>query len=210
MNIAVCGTRSFGSAVAEALEPILAVYPHDDHKMHSTASRLGVHRADKIDEVMVRGLDIDLIVSAHSHAFIGRRTRNAARIGAIGFHPSLLPRHRGRDAVRWTIHMGDPVAGGTVYWLTDNVDGGPVAAQRHLLVEPGWDHHDLWRRLFPIGVDMLREVVGDLKNGVMVQAEQNERCATWEPSWDRPPLFRPELPEIGAMPNGLTLKTSLA
>ena len=57
----------------------------------------------------------DLIVAAHSHDYLGRRTRLRARLGAIGYHPSLLPLHRGRDAVRWTIKMGDRVTGGTVY-----------------------------------------------------------------------------------------------
>lgn len=68
----------------------------------------------------------ELIVAAHSHSFISREARRRARFGAIGYHPSLLPRHRGRDAVRWTIHMRDQVAGGTVYWMNDR--GGDSAA----------------------------------------------------------------------------------
>jgi hypothetical protein len=35
---------------------------------------------------------------------------------------------------------------------------------------------------------------------------QDERCATWEPSWERAPLHRPELPELGAMPAGYRLE----
>ena len=55
----------------------------------------------------------DLIVCAHAHEFVGRRTRMPATFGGVGYHPSL-PRHRGRDAVRWTINMKDPDGGGTV------------------------------------------------------------------------------------------------
>src|SRR6185437_1356533 len=80
---------------------------------------------------------VDLIVCAHSHDFIGKATRHKARIGAIGYHPSLLPRHRGRAAVEWTIRMGDPIAGGTVYWLDDRIDAGPIAAQDWCWVRPG-------------------------------------------------------------------------
>jgi len=72
---------------------------------------------------------VDLILYAHSHDFIGAATRGKTRLGAMGYHPSLLPLHRGRDAVCWTLRMGDKVAGGSVYWLTDVVDGGPIAAQ---------------------------------------------------------------------------------
>jgi len=48
-------------------------------------------------------------------AVFGRRTRARARVAAIGYHPSLLPLHRGRDALRWTIRDGDRVTGGSVY-----------------------------------------------------------------------------------------------
>jgi methionyl-tRNA formyltransferase len=72
----------------------------------------------------------DLIVAAHSHAFISRKTRNRAFWDAIGFHPSLLPLHRGRDAVRWTLHLKEPVTGASVYWLTDTVDGGLRSQRR--------------------------------------------------------------------------------
>jgi hypothetical protein len=33
--------------------------------------------------------------------------------------------------------MGDAVTGGTVYWLNDAVDGGPIAAQEHVFIVPG-------------------------------------------------------------------------
>lgn len=88
---------------------------------------------------------VDLIVAAHSHAFIGRATRARAAVAAIGYHPSLLPLHRGRDAIRWTIRDGDKVTGGSVYHLTERTDGGPIAAQEHLFVPPGSTPETLWR-----------------------------------------------------------------
>lgn len=208
MNVVLAGTRSFGVAVLDMLrdrgEWVDSVVAPPGDKLALRARDTGVPVYDSFGPSALIG--IDLIVAAHSHAFIGSRTRNRTKLGAIGFHPSLLPRHRGRDAVRWTIKMGDPVAGGSVYWLNDNVDCGPIAAQRHLLVNPAWTHHDLWARLFPLGVELISEVLDDLKAGVVRQVPQDEKVATWEPSWDRPPLYRPELPEIGAMPAGFRLE----
>jgi methionyl-tRNA formyltransferase len=156
---------------------------------------------------------VDLFVCAHSHDFIGRRSRQATRLGGIGYHPSLLPRHRGRDAVEWTVRMGDPIAGGSVYWLTDQVDGGPVAAQDWCFV-PRWETNygnlsimdagervsALWReQLFPMGIRLLRKTLQDLDAGLIIEIPQDEQHATWEPSIGRPPLFRPELPQIGSV-----------
>ena len=134
---------------------------------------------------------VDLICAAHSHDFIGRKTRERARLGAIGYHPSLLPLHRGRDAIVWTLHMGERVTGGTIYWMNDIMDGGDIAAQEHIFIPPGATPGDLWRdQLFPLGLKLYEKVLADLEQGVIVRQPQNHDLATWEPSWDRPPLKR--------------------
>lgn len=201
MRILLTGTRSFGTAVYRDLRhdhDITCVVAPVGDKLAQSAVNFGTPVADTIDPDLIAEHSIDLIVAAHSHTFIGRLSRAAATYGAIGFHPSLLPRHRGKDAVRWTIKLGDPIAGGSVYWFTNNVDAGPIARQDWLHVRPGWDHHDLWSELFPMGVRLLRETVEDVESGKVVQIDQDEQVATWEPSWERPPVHRPELIPLGS------------
>jgi methionyl-tRNA formyltransferase len=140
---------------------------------------------------------VDLIVCAHSHDFIGRATRQKARLGAIGYHPSLLPLHRGRDAIKWTIRDGDKVTGGSIYWLNDTVDGGPVAAQDWCFARPDDTPESLWRReLFPMGIALLEKTLEDIERGVLVQIPQDTALASWEPSFNPPPLKRPDLPML--------------
>jgi methionyl-tRNA formyltransferase len=127
---------------------------------------------------------VDLIVAAHAHAFIAPGARLATRYGALGYHPSLLPRHRGRDAVRWTIHMGDPIAGGTAYWMDDGADTGPVAAQDWCHVRPGDDARTLWRRdLAPMGLRLIDKVLRELDGGVVTSIPQPGYASTWEPAF---------------------------
>jgi methionyl-tRNA formyltransferase len=142
--------------------------------------------------------DVDLLVAAHSYDWIGKATRHRCRIGAIGYHPSLLPRHRGRSSVEWTIRMGDPVAGGSVYWLDDRVDAGNVLCQDWCWVRPGDTPGELWRRdLFPMGVRLLDQAVTSLNVvGWYPAKPQLEECATWEPAIDPPRIRRPDLPEL--------------
>jgi methionyl-tRNA formyltransferase len=142
--------------------------------------------------------DTDLLIAAHSHDFVGRKTRRALRVGAIGYHPSLLPLHRGRDAIRWAIRDRDRVTGGTVFWLNDTVDGGPIAARDWCFIRPGDTAESLWRReLQPTGLRLMGKTLDDIASGTLVRIPQDHRLATWEPSFDAPPLFRPELPELG-------------
>lgn len=141
---------------------------------------------------------IDLIICAHSHDFIGRRTRQKATLGAIGYHPSLLPLHRGRDAIKWAIHNRERITGGTVFWLTDTVDGGPIAQQKHALIRPEDTPRTLWEReLAPLGLQLISQTLDDLERGILRRIPQDPTLATWEPSFDAPPLHRPDLLELG-------------
>ncbi len=223
MNIYIAGQKHFGYLVYEAVKQMghniagvcspafrdesIPLYVGTDQKwdrLRSAADLDGVPwleggrlRAETLPD------DTDLIIAAHSFDFIGRRTRDKAKLGAIGYHPSLLPLHRGRDSVRWTIRMGDKVAGGTVYWLNETVDGGPIAAQDFCHVRPEWSARDLWREaLQPMGVDLIRRVLGEIKTGRLVRIPQDHALASWEPSIEQPALFRPELPQIGKLPDG--------
>lgn len=132
---------------------------------------------------------LDLIVCAHAHAFVTEGARSKARYGALGYHPSLLPRHRGRDAIRWAIHMGDRVTGGSVFWLDDGADTGDVAAQDWCWVRQGDTPELLWRRdLAPMGLRLMAQVLTCLDYGIVPRTRQEPDLATWEPAFKQRPL----------------------
>jgi len=205
MKVLLAGQKWFGAEVFKALDGLPGVEvvavsaPLGGEKIDRLAGlamdrRIPVIRAGTLrDQTMPEG--IDLIVAAHSHDFIGQKTRLRAQFGGIGYHPSLLPLHRGRDAVRWAIRMRERVTGGSVYRLSNRMDGGEVLAQEHCFIRPDDTAEDLWRReLAPLGVRLLAETVARFaKDGYLIGQEQDEALATWEPSIDRPPAFRPDL-----------------
>lgn len=200
MRIALAGQRSFGAAalraIVEAGHDVAQVFAPLGDRLDWEARRLDIPTAERLVADALAP-DLDLILCAHAHVFVSERARHRTRLGGVGYHPSLLPRHRGRDAVRWTVHMGDPIAGGSVYWLSNRVDGGPIAGADWVHVRPGMTASDLWsEHLFPMGVRLLTRVLADLQRGVIVRVAQDEACATWEPSWDRPPVERPDLPQL--------------
>src|SRR5690606_1434928 len=118
-----------------------------------------------------------------SHAFVGADVCKRARIAAIGYHPSLLPRWRGIAAVEWTIEAKDPIAGGSIYHLTDEMDAGAVVKQDWCHVYPDDDAATLWRRdLAPMGLRLLTEVADEAaKTGKVGGVDQDEKLATLAP-----------------------------
>ena len=96
---------------------------------------------------------------------------------------SAAPLHRGRDAVEWAIRMRDRVTGGTVYWMDDRADGGPVVCQEFCFVRPNDTAEDLWRRdLGPMGVRLLEQAVSLISQGGGTGTPQDESLHTWEPA----------------------------
>lgn len=127
---------------------------------------------------------VDVLLCANLHAFLTASARRKARLGALGYHPSLLPRHRGRDAIRWAIHMRELLTGGTVYWMDDGADTGPIAAQGWCWIRPDDTPEALWRReLAPMGLTLFAQVLAGLDAGLVTSRPQDNRLATWEPKW---------------------------
>jgi methionyl-tRNA formyltransferase len=196
MKITLVGSRYFGRAVLDLLlqEPGLEIarvaVPSADDRLAEGARAAGidiyVHEDPHIVPLEAIAPGTDLIVTAHSHARVAHDAVASARLGGIGYHPSLLPRHRGMAAVEWTVKEGDSIAGGTVYHLADKLDAGPIAAQDWVFVKKGESARELWERaLAPLGLRLLLEVVRHARDeGELPATPQDEQFATRAPRLD--------------------------
>ncbi|MFS4552600.1 formyltransferase family protein [Comamonas resistens] len=160
--------------------------PRVDDRLAIEAARAGVPVCQVTGRLSADWVpdDVDLLLCAHAHIYIEAGARSKARLGALGYHPSLLPRHRGRDAVRWAIHMGDKVTGGSAYWMDDGADTGPIAAQDWCWIQPGDTPAELWRRdLAPMGLRLFETALSNIDRGDSKAVPQLEAMATWEPAF---------------------------
>jgi methionyl-tRNA formyltransferase len=127
----------------------------------------------------------DLLVSWFWTRRIPPDVLAAAPLGAVGVHPSLLPRHRGPDPYFWAIESGDDETGVTAHRLDATYDTGPILAQRRLVIDPAWDAWTLARRLDRPSLAVLREVVRGFARGSPPPAiPQDEAQATLAPEPD--------------------------
>jgi methionyl-tRNA formyltransferase len=195
MRITLVGSRHFGVTTLNMLRQrgvdIVRVVVHDGEDRLAAAARDGgIEVVVQADPKLVTASEIapntDLIVTAHSHARVSKEALAAAKLGGIGYHPSLLPRHRGIAAVEWTIKEGDPIAGGSIYHLADRMDAGAIAAQDWVFVKKGETARELWERaLAPLGQRLLGEVIDYAKTHKTLPAKpQDEQFATKAPSLD--------------------------
>jgi methionyl-tRNA formyltransferase len=124
---------------------------------------------------------IDLLVSWFWTRKLPASWLGQARLGAIGVHPSLLPRHRGPNPYFWSIDAGDELAGVTVHRLNVEYDTGHLLAARSipLGVRNAWQ---LARALDRPSLALLRETVARFAQGAAVpETPQAEEFASWAP-----------------------------
>ncbi len=200
MKCALVGSRYFAATVFEALRKedglqfTSIVAPAEDDRLALAARAAGLEVHVLANPKIVPGEAIaegtDLIIAAHTHARVSNEALARSRLGGVGYHPSLLPRHRGIAAVEWTILEGDAIAGGSVYHLADGWDAGAIAAQDWCFVAKGETARELWERaLAPMGLRLLAQVVRQAARDGHLNAEvQDPRFATRAPMTRKPVL----------------------
>jgi methionyl-tRNA formyltransferase len=206
-NVFISGQKHFAESVlAMCLQKGINVVgiccPLDDNYLRRLAV---INNIPVIPAGMLNGdtfpNNVDLGITAHSFDYVGKRTRYKARLGWIGFHPSLLPVHRGKSAIQWAIKMRDVITGGTIFWLNSGIDRGDIAYQDFIFIDPALfgvglkkATSHLWRsELQPLGLALMDKALDEIPQGIIRRHPQDNKFSTFEPSMEVKDIFKPDL-----------------
>ena len=197
MRIVLIGQAAFGEKVLGALlnrgEQVVAVYVPPDKPgsradpLKESAQQHGVPvfqpqrmRDPGVYDKFVE-LAPDLGVMAFVTDIVPQSILDCPRLGTIQYHPSLLPRHRGRSAINWAIINGDTRTGITILWPDAGIDTGPILLQKEADISPSDTVGSLYyNKLFPLGVEALMESIDLIYKGEAPRIPQDESQATYE------------------------------
>ena len=199
MRVVIIGQRVFGRAVLEAFlsrgDDVVAVFVapekgkvrSDALKTSALERKIPLFQFENLSskaalETMER-LKADIAVMAYVVQFVPQEFTRIPVYGTIQFHPSLLPRYRGPNAVNWAIICGEQESGVTVFRPTDEMDEGPVILQKAVSIHPDDTAGTLYyERLFPAGVQALLEAADNVVSGSYEEKAQDVRAGSYE-SW---------------------------
>jgi phosphoribosylglycinamide formyltransferase-1 len=97
-------------------------------------------RRRDFEEALVRVMkehEVGLVVLAGFMRLLGPAFLEAFPGRVINIHPSLLPAFPGLEAQRKALDHGVKIAGCTVHYVNEVMDGGRIIAQAAVAVEPG-------------------------------------------------------------------------
>lgn len=99
----------------------------------------------------LKALQADVFFICDYGQILSKEGIQAARLGGINLHGSILPKYRGSAPVQWTVFHGDSVAGATVIHITPEVDAGPMLSVVKTDVDENETADQLERRLAELG-----------------------------------------------------------
>lgn len=199
LRIALFGQAPFGRdslvRLAEAGHEIVGVYTPPEGRRpdplaeeaekrglplirHKFFRRKGAAIPERIAEHAALGADLNVL--AFVTAILPPEIVDAPSKGSLCFHPSLLPKFRGGNALAWQIMLGESEAGVTVFQPDAGVDTGPIIVQKGPVpIGPTDTSASLYfDKLYPLGLDAIVEAAGAIDSGQAAPRSQDESEAS--------------------------------
>lgn len=135
-----------------------------------------------------------LVVFAYGKR-LTRRVLKIPRLGACNLHASLLPRYRGAAPIHHAILNGEIETGITVQRMGEDIDTGPILAQRAIRISPEETAGELSDRLATLAAELIVPTLEALDAGAIAEQPQDPALASKAPRlckangaipWNRP------------------------
>lgn len=167
MKVVFFGTPDF-------VEPVIKVLDKNFELVKSIRNPKQLNH-ETIEQL--KNLNIDLFVIASFGKILSKEFLEIPKFGSINIHPSLLPKYRGPTPVQTAILNGDKKTGVTIIKLDEEVDHGPILAQKEVEILENETSKSLLNRLFKIGAEMLPEIISNyIKEQIKISPQDHSKA----------------------------------
>jgi len=129
----------------------------------------------------ILALNADVICVVDFGQFIKQPVLDAAPLGALNLHGSLLPLLRGAAPVQWALIRGFQTTGVTSFRIVLAMDAGPIYLQKAVDIGPEETAEDLKQRLARLGTQTVCQTLDSLADGSARPVEQDHSLVTFAP-----------------------------
>lgn len=159
---------------------------HSDYVDLAPAARLAgaslhhTHQVNKAETIeAIRAVCPDFIFVVGWSQICGPDFCEIAPGRTIGYHPAAIPRLRGRAVIPWTILLDEKITAGSLFWIDEGVDSGPLLAQKFFHVAPDECAASLYIKHMHALSGMMDEALAAIAGGSPPRKEQDASCATY-------------------------------
>ncbi|MEK4380946.1 formyltransferase family protein [Aeribacillus sp. FSL K6-2848] len=102
-----------------------------------------------------------------------------AKLGAIGYHPALLPENRGRHPIIWALALGLEKTGSTFFFMDEGADSGDIVSQVKVRIEKHDTAMDLYKKLMDVAKKQVIQFTKELMQGSLTPIPQDHQKANY-------------------------------
>lgn len=126
----------------------------------------------------IKALNPDLIFAVGLSQLISDELLAIPRLGVIGFHPTALPKGRGRAPIAWLI-LEQMDGAATFFKLCTGIDDGPIYVQEPFPVCSDDTAATVEAKILEAESKALDKLLPSLATGTLEAEEQDHNSATW-------------------------------
>ncbi|WP_031548013.1 methionyl-tRNA formyltransferase [Salinicoccus luteus] len=127
----------------------------------------------------IRAIAPDYIFVVGISQFIKSGIIGIARKGVIGYHPTALPKYRGRAALPWLVLLGEKESKASLFFIDEGMDSGDIVDQERYLIGEGDYAEDVYHASNEALGRMLGRVLEQVKHDAVEATPQNHEQATY-------------------------------
>lgn len=146
---------------------------------HKVCCYVATDFGNKKELQKLQQINADIGIVASFGGLIPKPILNLFPKGILNIHPSLLPKYRGPTPVQTVLLANDKRTGVSLIILDEELDHGPIIAQKKEEILPNDTSVTLYERLFKIGAQLIEETLQKYLDGKIELKEQVDRNATY-------------------------------
>jgi len=145
-------------------------------------NKIKILQPEKLSDIKSQLSDVNcqlFIVAAYAK-ILPKEILEIPRLGTIGVHPSLLPKHRGATPIQTAILNGDEITGTTIFLIDEKMDHGAIIANSEFRIQNlEWNYETLMKKLAELSADLLIEILPNIEEKIKNAMPQDESKATY-------------------------------
>lgn len=121
----------------------------------------------------IKNLEPDLILCMGWSSLLSDEILKIPKICTIGFHPSLLPKNRGRHPIIWSLFLNLKKTGSTFFIMNSKADEGDIISQKEIDIEFKDNANTLYNKIINTAKRQLVDVINNFQMGKIELVKQN-------------------------------------
>ena len=198
MRAILIGSVRFSRAILQAMFdvkfPIAHVFSLNESVSENVSGYYPIHKIaegnnipytkfakinDEENVKRIQSISPDYIFAVGLSQLIRGDILNTAKSGVIGFHPTPLPKMRGRAANVWQMLLGVRETACSMFFIDNGVDSGDILGQEKYVIEDTDYAEDVYKKIENALYDLSKRVLKQIIDGTLNPVKQNEAEATY-------------------------------